>query len=144
MTQVVEQDEYYELPRHGDAVGRCCWDYQFRIQLLQSDDKLEVEIGGRFLLKRGDQLTEFDAQQPEGLGPALTLMGKEIDVIRAFKDGSLEISFEDGVVLTAPPDPDYEAWLLVSHTGLMIVSIPGGDLAVWLDPAPSETGGRTV
>lgn len=47
------------------------------------------------------------------------------------RDGQLSVLFES-LTITVPPDDRYEAWQIRSDDGLLIVSVPGGDLAVWL------------
>ena len=45
--------------------------------------------------------------------------------------GQLSVEF-DSVTITVPPDENYEAWQIRADDGLLIVCIPGGELAVWL------------
>ncbi|MBO3741833.1 DUF6188 family protein [Actinoplanes flavus] len=44
--------------------------------------------------------------------------------------GALKVAFEDAYVVV-PYDQMYEAWQVRSDEGLLIVSMPGGDLAIW-------------
>ena len=46
-------------------------------------------------------------------------------------DGQLSVVF-DSMTITVPRDDDYEAWQIRADDGMMIVCIPGGELAVWL------------
>ena len=39
--------------------------------------------------------------------------------------------FDDGHLLKVAPDPQYEAWTASGPDGMLVVSVPGGDLAVW-------------
>lgn len=45
--------------------------------------------------------------------------------------GTLTVAFGNAS-LVVPPDEMYEAWQMRSDEGSLIVSTPGGDLAVWL------------
>lgn len=54
--------------------------------------------------------------------------------------GQLTLCFEDDTVLTVPPDDSYEAWQLRDDTDLLIVCMPGGQLAIWL---PTNGGNPT-
>jgi hypothetical protein len=49
----------------------------------------------------------------------------------AFKDGRLALEFDDGSSIHVPADPSYEPWQISGPRGFRIVSIPGGDLAIW-------------
>jgi hypothetical protein len=44
--------------------------------------------------------------------------------------GTLTIRFDEDAMLVVPPDPDYEAWQVRADDGLLVVCIPGGELAV--------------
>lgn len=48
--------------------------------------------------------------------------------------GSLTLTFADGTNLHARAGADYEAWELRSFDGRLLVSLPGGDIAVF-DPS---------
>jgi hypothetical protein len=68
----------------------------------------------------------------EKLGPALGLFGLTTVSGTAYRDGSLELQFQDGTRLEVSPDTaGFEAWELAASTGLRIVSLPNGGLAVW-------------
>lgn len=68
---------------------------------------------------------------PEKIGPVLEVLHKCVERVDAFKDGSLEIDFVEGARLRVPVSSDFEAWSVVGPFGLRLVSLPGGELAVW-------------
>jgi Family of unknown function (DUF6188) len=41
------------------------------------------------------------------------------------------VRFVGGNELRVPSSDDYEAWTLVGPDGLRLVSMPGGELAIW-------------
>jgi uncharacterized protein DUF6188 len=45
--------------------------------------------------------------------------------------GGLRLGFGDGVQIRVPADDNYEAWQMRRDDGALIVSRPGGDLAIW-------------
>lgn len=45
--------------------------------------------------------------------------------------GQLTVVF-DSLTITVPRDDTYEAWQVRAGNGMMIVCVPGGELAVWL------------
>lgn len=99
------------------------------------DDFCEVSIGNTLTLSwvnapcRPDKI----ALHPERQDVAAGLMLFNIEVLSAvaFKSGALRLVFGDGGKLTVAPDPRYEAWTATGPGGMLIVSLPGGDLAVW-------------
>lgn len=46
-------------------------------------------------------------------------------------DGQLDVVF-DSLSISVPRDDNYEAWQIRGDDGLMVVCVPGGELAVWL------------
>jgi hypothetical protein len=72
---------------------------------------------------------------PEGdpvrLAPALAVCRQVARQGFAFKDGHLELGFADGSRVSVPTAEDLEPWELVGPDGLRVVSVPGGDLAIW-------------
>ena len=66
----------------------------------------------------------------------LGLLRKTVSRAVAFDDGTLQVDFVDGDVLTVEPSA-YEPWQLNGSDGSLIVSVAGGGLAVW---GPSRGG----
>ena len=60
------------------------------------------------------------------------------------EDRQLTLRFAGGTTLTVPPDDKYEAWQLRDDTGLLIVCMPGGGLAVWSPDQPSAAQAFTL
>jgi len=54
----------------------------------------------------------------------------------AFKDGHLELRLDGGTVLRVPPDEGFEAWTVTGPGGIRLVSLPGGELAIWESDTP--------
>ncbi|WP_110182225.1 DUF6188 family protein [Nocardioides solisilvae] len=62
---------------------------------------------------------------------ALTgLLGSPLDSWQVEPDGGLTLAVT-GHVLYVPPDASFEAWQVSGPGGALVVSMPGGDLAVW-------------
>jgi len=54
----------------------------------------------------------------------------------AFKDGTVRLVVADGLAITIPPSPDFEAWTARTSRGHLLVSLPGGGLSVFAPPPP--------
>lgn len=92
----------------------------------------ELRIQESFVLGRCGEEFTFDPEgEPMAIAPALALSRQDIEQAVAFKDGSLRAIFSDGGVLRVPGGEKYEPWQIVGPAGFMLVSLPGGDLAVW-------------
>jgi hypothetical protein len=68
---------------------------------------------------------------PTELGSALIVLRATVTRAAAYKDGHLAIVFGHGVWIRVPVSQTFEAWNVVGPGGLRVVSLPGGDLAVW-------------
>jgi hypothetical protein len=66
----------------------------------------------------------------------LALLDRAVSRVVAFKDGRLSLAFDGGWKIEVPGGAQFEAWTLTGPNGLLVVSIPGGDLAVWTSGKP--------
>lgn len=78
---------------------------------------------GSFVI-RGTPLDEKFAE-------LLKLVGLCIVNSRILEDGRLDVAFHDGSRFTALPDLQFEAWQLSGPGGFSVVSLPGGETAIW-------------
>lgn len=126
---LVESDGGWVLPLAGCQVTRCTFDYSVALLF---DSGFEVTVESAFVLREGDggdvRLVPGD---PQTLAPALTVWQRTAAYAFAHEDGRLELRFADGGVIGVPSGDRYEAWNLTGPGGLLVVSLPGGDLAIW-------------
>ncbi|MBJ7336666.1 MAG: hypothetical protein JHC64_03145 [Mycolicibacterium sp.] len=64
-------------------------------------------------------------------------MGRAVEAAHADDVGGLHVTFEGGARIVVGPDPDYESWHVNGPNGALVLSMPGGGLAVW-DPQPPD------
>lgn len=129
-THLIEHPDHWTLPLIGRTVSRCVVDYYFAIEFLEGP-RYEIRIEDAFSVTLGDVATRLLPSEPEKLGPALTLLHRDVLAAVAHNSGELEVTFSGGFLLTVPVSPDYEAWQVIGHDGLLVISLPGGSLAVW-------------
>jgi hypothetical protein len=67
----------------------------------------------------------------QDVAAGLALFNVEVTSAVAFKSGQLRMVFGDGHMLKVDPDPRYEAWTVTGPDRMLVVSLPGGGLAVW-------------
>ncbi|WP_037138756.1 DUF6188 family protein [Rhodococcoides fascians] len=79
----------------------------------------------------GSETDELEGSRYEHASNPLNFVGRVIEQARVSDDGALRLMFNDGTTLVAPADPDYEAWTISGPGGAMVVSMPGGGLAIW-------------
>jgi hypothetical protein len=129
-----ERDADWSLPLRGYAVTQCQVDYAFSLLLTGAEREATVRIERSFTVSRPDREVTWlePGRDWERLGPALGLFGLTTTGGTAYRDGGLKLQFQDGTRLEVPPDAaGFEAWELVVSTGLRIMSLPNGGLAVW-------------
>lgn len=133
MDEFVEAADRWLVPVAGRSVTQCRLDYAFTLVVAdESAGSFEIRIEQPFVVtSRGDEVVLDPEGEPARMAPALGLLRQDIEQAAAFKDGRLELSFTDGGVLSVPVGEDYEAWSIVGPAGLRIVSLPGGELAIW-------------
>jgi hypothetical protein len=90
-----------------------------------------VENSFAFRSTTGTEVRMDPGRAPTGLGPVLACARTSVAEAVAYADGRLEVAFADGSAIKARGSPDCESWNLTGPHGLLVVSIPGGDLAIW-------------
>lgn len=139
--ELVDAGNHWVLPLAGREVTQCCIDYAVTLVFAEPDATSYLRIGQSFwLLTTSDGNEEMCVPEgpPPALGPALGVLRQSVNRAVAYKDGRLELEFGDGARLRVPVDQEFEAWNLVGPAGLRLVSLPGGDLAVW-EPDSSDS-----
>ena len=126
---------YWLLDVSGQPILQLVLDFQVTLVL----EHFSITIGERFILEYPDGTSHV--VEPGGdflqLYPLLPLSrSKVITQGRAFDDGRLEVLMQDGCRLSVVPEPEsaYESWNVKGPDGLLIVSLPGGELPVWDSP----------
>lgn len=114
----------------GMDVESVACDYTVRLQLTAGHI---IVIESPFTFEVASQSTTLSPEDDsEGALHLLRpLAGQTVDSAIAGADGGLRVNFTSGAVLSVEPDPAYEAWSVAGPDGALVVSTPGGKLAVW-------------
>ena len=124
-----------DLEVAGRDVMYCRVDYTFMVAL-DDDTTITVESDFTYRSADGTEHAVSPDDDPASCGPALVTSRLVARRGTAFEDGRLELEFDDGSIILAPGGEGYESWNIAKENGLKVVSIPGGELAVW-SPAPT-------
>ncbi len=74
--------------------------------------EVEIVIESPFTLRAEGTEYALDPGERGGLGPSLALWPDELTTASAGSDGTRNLTFGKGAVLTVPPDPHYDlTWL---------------------------------
>lgn len=136
---LVEAQDHWILPLQSRRVTQCRVDCALTFLLGDSDDPSYLAVEQPFRLRAvGKPEVVLAPEGPsEALGPALAVLRSSVTRAIAFKNGDLEIEFDGCIALFVPASANFEAWNLVGPVGVRIVSLPGGELAVWRPEAPT-------
>lgn len=128
-----------------DVSGHTITDQQvdYTVSFLTSGG-FEFRVEGAFTMRdaTGEQ-AEANAEDEldTRIAAVGTLTGTTLTTASVADDGTLRVSLQDGRVLTAGADEQFEAWTIAGPEGLKIVCLPGGELAVWsataTEPGPA-------
>ena len=115
----------------GLAITEIRISYQLSLCL---DSDARVVLGCPFMVTQGTD----DGRQDVFLDPGrqdvtatIRLFGAKVLSAVAFKTGSMRLVFDNGWHLNSRADPSFEAWEVLGPGGWRIISMPGGELAVW-------------
>ncbi len=127
---LVEHQDRWVVSVDGVPVARCCIDYAVNVHCANG---ITLRIEQPFVLvdSEGRERLLVPEGNPAALAPVLGITRLVVEQCVAFKDGHLEMRFADGSLISVPATEDLEPWELSGDDGLRIVSVPGGDLAVW-------------
>ena len=127
-----EHDDRWILPFRGLGVTQVRVDFAFGL-ILGGGGTVTIISAATLGWARVAARPEKVALEPgrQDVAAGLVLFGAEVTSAVAFKSGALRLVFGDGHMLTVEPDPDYEAWTATGPDGMLVVSLPGGELAVW-------------
>lgn len=132
---MIEARDHWVLPIGGYRVTRCEFEhYDFCLDLVgPAPDDVYRLFFGTFTYHGADGLASVlvPDNSRQGFAPSLAEHGLTVTRAVAHKNGRLEIAFTDGSALSVEPDPKYEAWDLRGPRHFLVVSTPGGGLAVW-------------
>lgn len=132
MSGAQRSEGYWLLEVSGQLILQLVLDFQVTLVL----EHFRITIEESFVLEHPDATSHV--VKPGGgfdqLSPVLPLSrSKVVAEARAFDDGRLEIVIQDGFRLSVVPESEsaYEAWNVTGPGGVLIVSTPGGELALW-------------
>jgi uncharacterized protein DUF6188 len=119
-----------DLGLRGKSLQSVQIEYAVRMQL---SDVYFIVIESPFRFKiHGDSFSLSPDEEPDAARqPLRQLIGHTIEEATADAAGALHVIFEGGAQLTVEPDAAYEAWSVSAPDGALIVSTPGGKVAIW-------------
>jgi hypothetical protein len=127
---VDELVDRWVLPVENCPVASCSFDYAVTLRLT-NDVNVRIEQPFVYRSAEGVEHLIVPGSDPVGLAPVLSVCRLVVRQGFAFKDGRLELEFEDGSSVNVPSGEDFEPWELFGPGDLRVISVPGGDLAIW-------------
>lgn len=120
-----------DLELQGQSVDRVCFDAAVAV-LTSGGYEFRIETELVFRTSTGVSIRIEPEHAGHGeVAHLVRLVGEPIAVAESRSDGGLMIEFVSGALITVAPSVDYEAWGLVGPGGSRVISMPGGEVAVW-------------
>ncbi|MGW0356281.1 DUF6188 family protein [Nocardia nova] len=125
------------LKRAGQAISDVLVGFMVTVRIGESSE-FELQIEGDIELRLGSgPVYRVDSENYEKRRKEIeSLVGAVVVSARADESGALTLELDSGTSLRVPPDDDYEAWSIAGPGGYRVVSLPGGELAVWSATRP--------
>ena len=130
------------LPLRGKTVSRCIVDSALGIDFIEEGQRSTIRIERPFLLRALGADKSLSIGRVEDMGKALLLIGKTVTKALARSDGALGVVFDDGTILSVPPDALSEAWEFAGPDRSGIVSLAGGVLSTWVEAERPKSRGK--
>ena len=130
------------LPLRGKTVSRCIVDSALGLDFIEDGQRSTIRIERPFLLRALGADKSLSIGRVEDMGKALLLIGKTVTKALARSDGALGVVFDDGTILSVPPDALSEAWEFAGPDRSGIVSLAGGGLSTWVEAERPKSRGK--
>lgn len=118
-----------ERSLEGLRVQRICLDHAASLYF-DDGTELRIEAPYRVSSLAGERLID-PSDRVGSVDPVVALMDERVLGAAVGDTGVLSLHFSGGSTLTSEPDPEFEAWVLTSATGQLLVCMPGGSIARW-------------
>lgn len=125
------------LGLEGKELHSVAVDYTVRMQLA---DAYFIVIESPFTVAVGNDTVSLSPEEDaeDAFQLVRQLVGQTVETALADESGGLHVRFSEGANLSVDPDDAYEAWSVSGPDGALVVSTPGGRLAVWSAKKPVE------
>ena len=131
--EITETPHEHRWALHGHRITHWSVDLtSFRMLTWTLDASAEVRLSVPFSFREPDAIERtIDPREPEQLSPLLSLLGRNLEVLVASRDGELTLAFGDGSSLRVGPHPRIDAWEVQGGGALEGMSYrcaPGGGI----------------
>lgn len=101
--------------------------------VLKFSGKYMVRIESPFILhlRENEYQLSPEGDPTEAFDPVRELIGQTVTQSVAEDTGILRLAFANGASVVVEPDEAYEAWTASGPRGMLVVCMPGGELAIW-------------
>ncbi len=129
-------EDIWILPLGGADVTRVCRmaDTGFVLELASAGDDVTLRLSCSFSITQADgRRGDLTAENYAAVGPLLGLAGATVRQATFTPAGKLTILFQDGRIVRAENDPDYESWEVAGPGNILVVAMPGvgEEPAIW-------------
>jgi hypothetical protein len=129
-----------EALRRNRSVDRIVFDpYAIMLHFFENGPTAYLRISSSFEWTSGGATEMLDPELGGStLQPTLALLGARLLRTSLADSGDIRLEFRGGLSLHVRPHPTYEAWEVQADDWFKVVCVPGGSLAAWTFPVPSD------
>ena len=128
--ELIESDNDYIINLPDAIVFRCIVDYAFSIEMSLNNRSLVLSIETEFIINKNNTIHHLDIENKDSLIQGLLLIGKKVKRLEISHEGLAKVILESAQIIVKSHD-EFEAWQVHTDDGMLIVCMPGGDLAIW-------------
>ena len=132
--KLIELDDRWIFPIENLTVTQLRIDYSLVISLWVSQElffNVAIEAPFQFI-NHNKETIKVTPETSEGVCSILDILDATVQSAIAFKNGALELVFQNGCRIIAKPDYMYEAWNIAGPAGLLFVCKPSGEVESWI------------
>ncbi|WP_156754923.1 DUF6188 family protein [Actinokineospora pegani] len=114
-----------------EEVDTLRFDHAVTVVVTGGPERAEIRIETRFRLAAREVWELEPDGETASLAPVLPLLRQRVARLDVLKAGALELDLVGGASLTVPVSERYEAFTVAGPGQVLLVSMPGGDVAAW-------------
>jgi hypothetical protein len=123
----------YEIPIQSRSISRLYVQSGFDIQIFDDGPETTIRIDDPLAVVTENPRPLAKMESEDAMLPSLGVFGKIVVSGSAMRRGArmLEIVFHPGVWFWVEPNHDPNTWGPYGSKGLVLICMPGGEMAVW-------------
>ena len=129
--QIIRQDSGWLWSINEFSVIRCIIDHAISFEIWNEDYRITLKIENEFLYKVQDSIQTISIDKLKTGVDVFDIINVKASEIWISDDGNLSLRLLTGRELLVSSHEAFEAWQLTTNTGIRVICMPSGQLAIW-------------